>query len=101
MCAPKFVYMNIHDRLKKVIDDENISISKFERIIGVGQNSVSTCLRRESSIGHNVLQGICKYFPNHSIEWILTGKESNNKMTKNKIKELLDKANQELENISN
>ena len=93
--------MNIHDRLKKVIDDENISISKFERIIGVGQNSVSTCLRRESSIGHNVLQGICKYFPNHSIEWILTGKESNNKMTKNKIKELLDKANQELENISN
>jgi len=62
---------------------------------------VSTCLRRESSIGHNVLQGICKYFPNHSIEWILTGKESNNKMTKNKIKELLDKANHELENISN
>tara|TARA_Y200000002_G_C22661995_1_gene656181 strand:+ start:922 stop:1203 length:282 start_codon:yes stop_codon:yes gene_type:complete len=93
--------MNIHDRLKKVIDDENISISKFERIIGVVQNSVSTCLRRESSIVHNVLQGICKYFPNDSIEWILTGKESNNKMTKNKIKELLDKANHELENISN
>ena len=93
--------MNIHDRLKKVIDDENISISKFERIIGVRKNFVYTCLRRESSIGHNVLQGICKYFPNHSIEWILTGKESNNKMTKNKIKELLDKANHELENISN
>lgn len=65
------------------------------------KNFVYTCLRRESSIGHNVLQGICKYFPNHSIEWILTGKESNNKMTKNKIKELLDKANHELENISN
>ena len=51
--------MNIHDRLKKVIDDENISISKFERIIGVGQNSVSTCLRRESSIGHKMC---CKEF---------------------------------------
>lgn len=83
--------MNKHDRLKKVIDDENISISKFERIIGVGQNSVSTCLRRESSIGHNVLQGICKYFPNHSIEWILTGKESNNKITKIKLKNCLIK----------
>jgi len=35
------------------------------------------------------------------MQWILTGKESNNKMTKNKIKELLDKANHELDNISN
>ncbi len=69
-----------------IIDDENILVSKFERIIGVRKNSVSTCLRRESSIGHNVLQGLCKYFPNQSIEWILSGKESNNKMTKNKIK---------------
>ena len=93
--------MNIHDRLNKIIDNEKISISKFERIIGVGQNSVSTCLRWESSIVHNVLQWIFKYFPNHSIEWILTGRESNNKMTKNKIKELLDKANHELDNISN
>ena len=93
--------MNIHDRLNKIIDDENPSISKFERIIGVGQNSVSTCLRWESGIEHNVLQWICMHFPNHSMQWILTGKESNNKMTKNKIKELLDKANHELDNISN
>jgi transcriptional regulator with XRE-family HTH domain len=93
--------MNIHDRLKKLIEDENISISKFERIIGVGQNSVSTCLRRESSIGHAVLQGICKYFPNQSIEWVLTGKDSSNKLAKDKIKDLLEKTNQELKNISN
>lgn len=93
--------MTIHDRLKKIIEDENISISKFERIIGVGQNSVSTCLRRESSISHGVLQGICKCFPNQSIEWVLTGKDSSSKLAKDKIKDLLEKANQELENISN
>ena len=93
--------MNIHDRLKKIIEEENISISKFERIIGVGQNSVSTCLRRDSSINQVVLQGICKHFPNKSIEWILTGKDSSNKLAKDKIKDLLKKANQELENISN
>ena len=86
MCTPKFVCMNIHERLKMIIDHENILVSKFERIIGVRKNSVSTCFRRESVIGHNVLQGLCKYFPNHSIQWILSGKESNNKMTKNKIK---------------
>ena len=91
---------SIHDRLTKILLNENISISKFERIIGVGQNSVSTCLRRESSISHNVLQGICTHFPEYSIEWILTGKESSNKKAKNKIKDLLEKTNQELKNIS-
>ena len=91
---------SIHNRLKKMLLNENISISKFERIIGVGQNSVSTCLRRESSISHNVLQGICAHFPEYSIEWILTGKETSNKWAKNKIKYLLDKSNQELKNIS-
>lgn len=93
--------MTIHDRLRKIIEEENISISKFERIIGVGQNSVSTCLRRESSINHVVLQGICKHFPNQSIEWILTGKDSSNKLAKDKIKDLLKKTERELENISN
>ena len=91
---------SIHNRLKKMLLNENISISKFERIIGVGQNSVSTCLRKESSISHNVLQGICAHFPEYSIEWILTGKETSNKWAKNKIKYLLDKSNQELKNIS-
>jgi transcriptional regulator with XRE-family HTH domain len=91
---------SIHNRLKKIIEKENISISKFERIIGVGQNSVSTCLRRESSISHNVLQGICIHFPNYSIEWILTEKETSNREAKNKIKDLLDKIKQELKNVS-
>ena len=91
---------SIHNRLKKMLLNENISISKFERIIGVGQNSVSTCLRRESSISHNVLQGICAHFPEYSIEWILIGKETSNSKAKNKIKDLLDKTNQELKNIS-
>lgn len=91
---------SIHNRLKKMLLNENISISKFERIIGVGQNSVSTCLRREPSISHNVLQGICAHFAEYSIEWILTGKETSNRKAKNKIKDLLDKTNQELKNIS-
>ena len=91
---------SIHNRLKKMLLNENISISKFERIIGVGQNSVSTCLRRESSISHNVLQGICAHFPEYSIELILIGKETSNSKAKNKIQDLLDKTNQELKNIS-
>jgi hypothetical protein len=92
--------MNIHDRLKKIIEDENISISKFERIIGAGKNSVSTCLRRESSINHIVLQGICKNFPHISIEWILTGKDSKNKQVIDRINALLEEIRTDLKNIS-
>ena len=92
--------LSIQNLIKKVLEIENISISKFERIIGVGQNSVSTCLRRESSVSHVVLQGICIHFPDYSIEWILTGKETNNKQVKNKIKDLLDKTYQELKHIT-
>ena len=69
--------MEIHDRLRKILKDEGLSISKFERIIGVGQNSVSTCLRRQSSVSHTVLQGIKEHFPHHSIEWLVTGQNEN------------------------
>ena len=82
--------MNIHHRLKKIIEDENISISKFERIIGAGKNSISTCLRKESSTNHIVLQGIYKNFPHISIEWILTGRHSKNKQVIEKINALLE-----------
>ena len=92
--------MSIHHRLKKIIEDENISISKFERIIGVGKNSVSTCLRRESSINHIVLQGICKNFPYISVEWILTGKDSKNKQVIDRINALLEEIRTDLKNIS-
>lgn len=58
--------------------DKKISISKFERTIGVGQNSVSSCLRRESSVSHEVLLGVKVNFPEHSLDWIITGKKSEN-----------------------
>ncbi len=89
--------MEIHDRLRKLIDDEGLSISGFERIIGVGQNSVSTCLRRYSSISHHVLIGIKNNFPHYSLEWLLTGEDSENKETilniKNTLKELEKEVN--------
>ena len=92
--------MDIHDRLRSMIEDEGMSISKFERIVEVGQNTVSTCRRRESTISHTVLQGICKHFPNQSIEWILTGKESNNEKVKKNIERLMKQIEAELKNIS-
>lgn len=70
--------MGIHDRLRKILKDESLSISEFERIIRVGQNSVSTCLRRHSNVNHHVLQGIKEHFPHHSLDWLITGKKDDN-----------------------
>jgi len=89
--------MKIHDRLRKLIKEEGVSISEFERIIGVGKNSVSTCLRRHSSISHEVLQGIAKKFPNYSMEWLITGKESKNNEAIRRLKKTL----RELEQVIN
>ena len=77
--------------------DKKISISKFERTIGVGQNSVSSCLRRESSVSHEVLLGVKVNFSEHSLDWIITGKKSENEelvtLIKNNLRELEKEVN--------
>lgn len=89
--------MEIHDRLRQIIDDKDLSISKFERIIGAGQNAVSTCLRRHSSVSHEVLIGVAKNFPEYSLDWLLTGKNPDNDeivhRMKDKIREIEDELN--------
>jgi hypothetical protein len=89
--------MTIHDRLRQIIADKKISISKFERTIGVGQNSVSSCLRCESSVNHEVLLGVKVNFPEYSLDWIITGKKSENEelvtLIKNNLRELEKEVN--------
>ncbi len=92
--------MTIHDRLRQILSEKNLSISKFERIIGAGQNSVSTCLRRQSSIGHEVLIGVAKNFPEYSLDWLLTGKESSNKEIIERIKGQIREIEKEINKIN-
>lgn len=92
--------MTIHDRLRQILSEKNLSISKFERIIGAGQNSVSTCLRRQSSVGHEVLIGVAKNFPEYSLDWLLTGKESSNKEVIERIKGQIREIEKEINKIN-
>lgn len=92
--------MTIHDRLRQIFSEKNLSISKFERIIGAGQNSVSTCLRRQSSVGHEVLIGVAKNFPEYSLDWLLTGKESSNKEIIERIKGQIREIEKEINKIN-
>ena len=65
--------MNIHNRIEYIIFQEKLSIAAFERQIGVGRNSLSTSLRKQSAISHEVITKIFEHFPRNSIDWILFG----------------------------
>lgn len=65
----------IHERLMQVIRREEMSVAAFERV-NVGRNSISTSLRKEASITHEVLQKIAERFPYYSIEWLILGEKS-------------------------
>ena len=65
--------MNIHDRIEYIILQEKLSIAAFERQIGVGRNSLSTSLRKQSVISHEVIIKIFEHFPRYSLDWIFFG----------------------------
>ena len=69
----------IHDRIKFIAENEGLSISKLEREIGVGANSLSTTLRRRSSVPHTVIQSLGLKFPKYSISWLVLGMDESPK----------------------
>jgi plasmid maintenance system antidote protein VapI len=75
----------IHDRLIQIIKREEMSIAAFERALYVGRNSISTSLRKNASINHDIIQKIAKYFPHYSIEWLILGNHSERTIETNKL----------------
>lgn len=65
--------MNIHDRIEYIILQEKLSIAAFERQIGVGRNSISTSLRKQSVISHEVIINNFEHLPRYSREWMFFG----------------------------
>ena len=52
--------MDIFKRLRIIINEQGISISRFEKEIGVGNNTICTILRKESGISQIILEKIKK-----------------------------------------
>ena len=76
---------NIHNRIEYIIDSERLSISAFERKIEVGRNSISSSLRKKSSISHEVIKKIHLHFPNYSVDWIIFGNENESEVEIKKL----------------
>lgn len=64
---------SIVERLKEYIDLKNISISAFEKSIGMGNASFGKSLKTGGAIGTDKLENILKKYPDLSPSWLLTG----------------------------
>ncbi len=63
--------MSVKERLKKFIKSQGMTISGFEKIIGVSNGYVNSISK---GIGGEVLLSVLEKTPNLNVEWLLTGK---------------------------
>lgn len=61
------------NRLKKYIDYKGISVSAFEKSIGMSNASFGKSLKNGGSIGGDKLEKILSVYPDINAEWLLTG----------------------------
>lgn len=64
----------IIDRLKQYIDSKGITISAFERSIGMSNASLNKSFKRGKSIRSDNLEQILLVYPDINPSWLLTGK---------------------------
>lgn len=60
-------------RLKEYIDFKKISVSMFERSIGMSNASFGKSLKSGGSIGVDKLENILRIYPDINLDWLLKG----------------------------
>lgn len=73
--------MNVKDRIKKFIEYQNLTVSRFEKSINASNGYINSIAK---SIGLDKIENILEIYPNLNIEWLLTG---NGQMLKNEANE--------------
>lgn len=63
----------ILDRIKQYIDSKGISVSAFERSIGMSNASFGKSLKKGGAIGSDKLEIILRVYPDLSPDWLMTG----------------------------
>lgn len=63
----------MHERIKQIIENEGLSVRRFEEIISCSNGVIAKSLRSKTDISVKVLISIKENFPQYSAEWLLTG----------------------------
>ena len=66
----------ILDRIKQYLDAKGISVSAFERSIGMSNASFGKSLKNRGAIGTDKLENILSTYPDLSVDWLFYGKGS-------------------------
>ena len=64
------------DRIKQYLDAKGISVSAFERSIGMSNASFGKSLKNGGAIGTDKLENILTVYPDISVDWLFSGKGS-------------------------
>jgi phage repressor protein C with HTH and peptisase S24 domain len=86
---------NTVQRIKQYIDFKGVSVSVFEREIGMSNGSFASQLKNNKTIGVDKLENILKKYADINAEWLLTGQGS---MLKLDIESEVEVEMRELEN---
>ena len=63
----------IVERLKEFIDFKHISISAFEKSVGLGNATFSKTLKVGGAIGTDKLEKILNVYPDINVDWLISG----------------------------
>lgn len=64
---------NLLKRIKIISNQEGLTITKLESMIGASKGVISRALANNTDIQSKWISAIAKLFPQYSAEWILTG----------------------------
>ncbi|APD06889.1 hypothetical protein UJ101_01370 [Flavobacteriaceae bacterium UJ101] len=62
------------DRVKIIINKNRLSISAFEKKVGLSNNTIQIALKRGSNLKDETLNSILNVFPDINPTWLLTGR---------------------------
>ncbi len=62
------------ERIKQFIDCKGLSVSAFEKSVGMSNASFGKSLKNKGAIGTDKLENILKVYPELSATWLLTGR---------------------------
>lgn len=66
--------MDICERIKQLIEDQNMTIASFARKIGVGDQTVrGIVVQKRNKPGYDVILKIVQTFEWLNVEWLITG----------------------------
>ena len=84
------------NRVQILINHYHLSISGFEKKVGLSNNSIQTAIKRNSNLKDDTLNTILDCFTDVNAEWLLTGRGEMLKSTKSTEASLNEEENNEL-----